>query len=108
MGNLNSNTRKERLNLPVSYERRNDDSTETDDKLKEIMKISGILTINGREYRTDVTDMEDIGELGSGTCGQVVKMRHRPSGAIIAVKVSSYIICLTIKFINTCECIYRK
>nr|WAK99672.1 mitogen-activated protein kinase kinase 7 [Colaphellus bowringi] len=65
--------------------RQNDDQ-ETDKKLKDIMKISGDLTIGGILYKTDIAEMEHIEELGNGTCGHVVKMRHNPSGKIIAVK----------------------
>lgn len=32
-------------------------------------------------------DLEHLGELGTGTCGHVVKMRHIPSNKVIAVKV---------------------
>lgn len=66
---------------------RQNDNLETEKKLKEIIKISGDLTINGVLYKTDINDMEDLEELGNGTCGHVVKMRHKPSGQIIAVKV---------------------
>lgn len=31
--------------------------------------------------------MESLGELGHGTCGQVVRMRHKPSSLLMAVKV---------------------
>ena len=37
----------------------------------------------------DINDLESLGELGHGTCGQVIKMRHRPSGHLMAVKVCS-------------------
>ncbi|XP_059610293.1 dual specificity mitogen-activated protein kinase kinase hemipterous-like isoform X2 [Phlebotomus argentipes] len=59
---------------------------ETENKLKTIMKRSGILCIDGKEYKTDIKDLEDKGELGNGTSGQVVKMRHVESDTIIAVK----------------------
>ncbi len=36
----------------------------------------------------DINDLESLGELGHGTCGHVVKMRHRPSNFLMAVKVS--------------------
>lgn len=61
--------------------------TDTELKLKKIMRRNGILNINGQEYKTTVDNLEDLGELGNGTSGHVVKMRHRPSGTIIAVKV---------------------
>ncbi|KAJ8981593.1 hypothetical protein NQ317_011872 [Molorchus minor] len=50
------------------------------------MKISGDLKIDGVLYKTNIREMEDLEELGNGTCGHVVKMRHKPSGHIIAVK----------------------
>ncbi|XP_058802701.1 dual specificity mitogen-activated protein kinase kinase 7-like isoform X2 [Phymastichus coffea] len=59
---------------------------EVESKLQEIMKMNGILTINGQKYNTEMNDLEQLGELGNGTCGHVVKMRHKPSGVVIAVK----------------------
>ncbi|KAL3278621.1 hypothetical protein HHI36_016161 [Cryptolaemus montrouzieri] len=61
-------------------------NVETDIKLKEIMKISGKLKIDNKEYSTDTKDMELLEELGHGTCGHVYKMRHKISNEIIAVK----------------------
>lgn len=63
--------------------------SETENKLKEIMSGSGILKIGGEQYKTDSKDLIDLGELGSGTSGHVVKMRHQITGTTIAVKVSS-------------------
>lgn len=73
----------------LSFTTRSNENLETDRKLKEIMKISGNLTINNKIYETDIKDMERLEELGCGTCGQVIKMRHKPSNEIIAVKVNS-------------------
>ncbi|XP_051166894.1 dual specificity mitogen-activated protein kinase kinase 7-like [Leptopilina boulardi] len=55
-------------------------------KLQEIMKMNGILNINGQKYQTEMKDLEHLGELGNGTCGHVVRMKHKPSGVVIAVK----------------------
>lgn len=60
--------------------------SETDWKLQEIMKQANILTISNRKYCADMKDLEHLGELGTGTCGHVVKMRHIPSNTVIAVK----------------------
>lgn len=49
---------------------------------------TGSLKINGVHYDTNVQDLEYLSELGNGTSGHVVKMRHKPSGAILAVKVN--------------------
>lgn len=60
--------------------------TEFEAKLQEIMKMNGILNINGQKYHTQIEDLEHLGELGNGTCGHVVKMKHKLSGVVIAVK----------------------
>lgn len=52
------------------------------------MKRNGILTINQIPYQTEIKELEDLGELGNGTSGHVVKMRHGATSKIIAVKVS--------------------
>ncbi|XP_060525167.1 dual specificity mitogen-activated protein kinase kinase 7-like [Cylas formicarius] len=70
----------------LTFATRRNENLETERRLKEIMQISGHLTIDGVLYKTDIKDMEHMEELGSGTCGHVVKMRHRPSGKTIAVK----------------------
>ncbi|XP_012056844.1 PREDICTED: dual specificity mitogen-activated protein kinase kinase 7-like [Atta cephalotes] len=88
VGDMGTPTRLRRqLDLPVSQitpPKMHDSEVEL--KLQEIMKMNGILNINGQRYQTDMKDLEHLGELGNGTCGHVVKMRHKPSGVIIAVK----------------------
>lgn len=42
----------------------------------------------GQRYQAEINDLENLGEMGSGTCGQVWKMRFRKTGHVIAVKVS--------------------
>ena len=59
---------------------------EQENKLREIMRKSGQLTINGHVFNTHIDDLELLGDLGNGTCGHVVKMRHRHTGEVIAVK----------------------
>ncbi|XP_073951409.1 dual specificity mitogen-activated protein kinase kinase 7-like isoform X2 [Choristoneura fumiferana] len=61
-------------------------AAETENRMREVHKVSGNLTVNGVQYRSNVDDLQHLGELGSGTCGHVVKMLHKPSGAVIAVK----------------------
>lgn len=63
---------------------------QTEEKLREIMAISGNITINNVMHKTSIKDMEVLEELGNGTCGHVVKMRHKPTGEVIAVKVKIY------------------
>jgi mitogen-activated protein kinase kinase 7 len=39
-----------------------------------------------QKYQTEENDLEHLGDLGYGTCGHVVKMLHKPSQTVIAVK----------------------
>lgn len=61
-------------------------------ELIKIIDKSGMIKINDQLYKTTLVEMQDLGELGSGTSGHVVKMRHNPSGAVIAVKVRFYLV----------------
>ncbi|XP_050100502.1 dual specificity mitogen-activated protein kinase kinase hemipterous-like isoform X2 [Anopheles aquasalis] len=72
------------LPLPIPDPRPN--RSESEQKFLKIIEKNGLLTINNQTYRTQLSDLDDLGELGSGTSGHVVKMRHNPSGTIIAVK----------------------
>lgn len=80
--------RKKNLGLPPFSQPANRIEPETEDKLRQIMKRNGILTINNEAYRSEIKDLDDLGELGNGTSGHVVKMKHNPTDTIIAVKVS--------------------
>ncbi|XP_078713988.1 dual specificity mitogen-activated protein kinase kinase 7 isoform X2 [Lampetra fluviatilis] len=62
------------------------ESVEIDQKLQEIMNQTGFLTLDGKRYRADISELETLGEMGSGTCGQVWKMRYKPTSHILAVK----------------------
>lgn len=65
----------------------NSKQAEIEARLQEIIKLTGIITVDGKRYFSSIHDLEHLGELGFGSCGHVVKMRHPPSNAIIAVKV---------------------
>ncbi|KAJ8734507.1 hypothetical protein PYW08_013757 [Mythimna loreyi] len=65
---------------------RSPQATETEYRMREVYKVSGKLNVDGVEYRSHVDDLKQLGELGSGTCGHVVKMLHKPSNTVIAVK----------------------
>uniref|UniRef100_A0A8C7NSA2 mitogen-activated protein kinase kinase n=1 Tax=Oncorhynchus mykiss TaxID=8022 RepID=A0A8C7NSA2_ONCMY len=67
------------LNLPTPH-------AEIDQKLQEIMKQTGYLKIDGQRYPAEVSDLISEGEIGSGTCGQVFKVRFKKTGHVIAVK----------------------
>lgn len=56
------------------------------EKFDQVMERHGILIINGVDTKAGRDDMEDMGEIGFGTCGHVYKMRHKPSGTLMAVK----------------------
>ncbi|KAK4025489.1 dual specificity mitogen-activated protein kinase kinase 7 [Daphnia magna] len=64
----------------------NSKQAEIEARLQEIIKLTGIITVDGKRYFSSIHDLEHLGELGFGSCGHVVKMRHPPSNAIIAVK----------------------
>lgn len=82
-------SRKQKLGFPTFLQgNANRIEPETERKYKQIMQRNGILTINNIEYQTEIKDLEDLGELGNGTSGHVVKMRHKQTGSIIAVKVN--------------------
>ncbi|MEQ2184252.1 Dual specificity mitogen-activated protein kinase kinase 7 [Goodea atripinnis] len=63
------------------------ENVEIDQKLQEIMRQTGYLKIDGQRYPAEVTDLISEGEIGSGTCGQVFKVRFKKTGHVIAVKV---------------------
>ncbi|MGH0179308.1 UNVERIFIED_CONTAM: hypothetical protein FKN15_001861 [Acipenser sinensis] len=67
--------------LPKSLE-----NAEIDQKLQEIMKQTGYLKIDGQRYPAEVSDLLNEGEIGSGTCGQVFKVRFKKTDHVIAVK----------------------
>ncbi|KAJ1520564.1 hypothetical protein ONE63_003676 [Megalurothrips usitatus] len=84
---LPTGTPRSRPNLLPGLQQPPQRSNQEDDtRWQEIIKRSGLLKISGQVYRTQVNDLEHLGELGNGTCGHVVKMLHKPSSVVIAVK----------------------
>ncbi|UJR27524.1 hypothetical protein I4U23_008808 [Adineta vaga] len=83
--------RKGAINLPISSSQSCVDLTseETRAKYQEVLQNSGLFHINGEQKLIEQKDMVKISLLGSGTCGEVFKMEHRPSKMILAVKVMS-------------------
>lgn len=80
--------RKKLLNLPFNLNQPTSTiEPETENKLQNIKERNGILNIDDVPYKTEIKDLEHLGELGNGTSGHVVKMRHKETGRIIAVKV---------------------
>lgn len=55
-------------------------------KFKEIVLNTGVLLIEGKRIKTTMDDLTPVCELGSGTCGHVIKMRHKQTGYNMAVK----------------------
>lgn len=83
--------RKKLLNLPpFGQPPANIIEPETENKLQNIKERNGILNIDDVPYKTEIKDLEHLGELGNGTSGHVVKMKHKQTGRIIAVKVSVF------------------
>lgn len=88
--NLTPNSQRRRTPaLPIPTLQHRPKNVESEKKLR---SLKTGLKINGISYDTNVNELEYLSELGNGTSGHVVKMRHKPSGAIIAVKVSLLIL----------------
>jgi mitogen-activated protein kinase kinase 7 len=89
-GNSLGSSRKKNLILNFGPDfkpnERENTNTDTDIKFKEIMSCTGNITIGGKVYKTDIQELEEMGILGQGTSGQVFRMKHLPSGQVIAVK----------------------
>lgn len=75
-----------RPNLDIRIPPSNTWRPESEMRFQSIMEKSGMLKINDQIYKTTLADMQEMGELGSGTSGHVVKMCHKPSNTVIAVK----------------------
>lgn len=71
--------------LPIPTGPHNVRNAETEERLRQLR--TGYLKINGIDYETKIDDLKYLSELGNGTSGHVVKMMHKPSNAVIAVKV---------------------
>ena len=54
-------------------------------KVNELNEISQLFKVNGRRIPAHIDDLELLGDLGNGTCGHVVKMRHKPSGQVCKI-----------------------
>ncbi|KAG7171813.1 Dual specificity mitogen-activated protein kinase kinase 7-like [Homarus americanus] len=79
--------KRPKIELPFAFEpRQQPDPPELDAHVKEITRKNGILTIESKKYKSSIEDMEYISELGNGTSGNVVKMLHKSSKKVIAVK----------------------
>lgn len=76
------------------------DSLKTEAKLREIYQMSGVLKVGDVHYRSIISELQPLGELGNGTCGHVVKMLHIPSNVVVAVKVNIFKFALS--------CLFRK
>lgn len=62
-------------------------SKQMEEKLSELTLNTGILNFqdHGR-YSFTMDDFDLISVIGSGTCGEVSKMKHKPTGRVLAVK----------------------
>ncbi|XP_020620006.1 dual specificity mitogen-activated protein kinase kinase 7-like [Orbicella faveolata] len=65
---------------------REDDSSRIETKLQEITTQTGILKLQDKSFDFTIDDLESVQEIGSGTCGQVCKMKHKQTGHVLAVK----------------------
>ena len=49
------------------------------------MDQTGFLNVDGKRIPTEMTQLEEDGELGWGTCGHVVKVGRGPDVAFLAM-----------------------
>lgn len=86
LGPLSGEGRVGRVLQPGHVSSGRSGGAESERKLQEILQAGNVLTIGGQRHRVKTEDLEQLGDLGCGTCGHVVKMRHRPTGKVLAVK----------------------
>ena len=60
------------------------------------------ITIRDETFIVEADDLEKICDLGRGAYGIVEKMRHIPSGTIMAVKVRAIVLVFNAYFFNCC------
>ncbi|CAF2348333.1 unnamed protein product [Rotaria sp. Silwood2] len=84
-----SSTRKGFIDLPISSAQPTVDLTSelTRAKYQEVLQNSGLFHIDGEDKFIEQKDFVKEYLLGSGSCGSVFKMEHKPSKMILAVKV---------------------
>uniref|UniRef100_A0A671XIN6 Dual specificity mitogen-activated protein kinase kinase 7 n=1 Tax=Sparus aurata TaxID=8175 RepID=A0A671XIN6_SPAAU len=61
-------------------------SLENKNILRMILSLALFVFVRPQRYPAEVTDLISEGEIGSGTCGQVFKVRFKKTGHVIAVK----------------------
>ncbi|CAF3814250.1 unnamed protein product [Rotaria sordida] len=88
LGNSPS-TRKGVTNLPISSVQSSVDLTSelTRAKYQEVLQNSGLFRLDGEEKFIEQKDFVKDYLLGSGSCGSVFKMEHKPTKTILAAKV---------------------
>lgn len=74
-----------RFNVPDQPEK-SVESDKLNARLQLVLRQNGKLRFGQKVISTDVKSFDNLGQIGFGTCGQVYKMRHRPTEAIMAVK----------------------
>jgi len=84
--NLGAPLQRGRPNFIGTFAQQQPSQDQYERQMEEIMKQSGMLTIDGKKYATPIESLIALGDLGNGTCGHVVKMRHKESGKIVACK----------------------
>ncbi|XP_046844085.1 dual specificity mitogen-activated protein kinase kinase 7-like [Xenia sp. Carnegie-2017] len=77
-----------KIKKTISNPSKTDDalSKQMQKKLSEFTRKTGILTLKEKRYSFTMNDFQLICVIGSGTCGEVSKMKHKPTGRVLAVK----------------------
>jgi len=58
---------------------------------KAVLHANGVDFSNGQSFKINMDEMEVQGELGKGNYGTVQKVFHRPTGVMMAMKVSLFV-----------------
>ena len=64
---------------------------------------NNLITIDEKQYSVTENDLEDLAELGSGSCGHVRQMRHKKTDRLVAVKVNAFMLKVDIE-VTCLEC----
>jgi len=84
--NVNSQ-KKTRFNIPENQKpQKNNESDSLNARLRLVILQNGKLRFGQKTISTDVNSFDNLGQIGFGTCGQVFKMKHRPTNAVMAIK----------------------
>nr|CAB3263620.1 MAPKK7 dual specificity mitogen-activated protein kinase kinase 7 [Phallusia mammillata] len=78
--------RKKQISFSIPPPEKSHESERVNQRLQEVYQQTGKLRIGGKVLQAHVHEFDNLGQIGSGTCGQVYKMRYKPISYVMAVK----------------------